>query len=513
MPPNANNLAVVPGQQVTASRSSLVTSIAFIIVAALSYIFAMAMAWILPFPAFGMLGITQSCLLIAATVLNAGFSSELVRVIAHPSTQAEKYRVAKSACIGILGIALLLSLLLLGVTTFSGARFAPEAQTIVGLLILETFLLAAAAFWGAVLQGSLRFGTLGLGQIVEAVVKLLFGVALGWLGFGAEGAVGAIVMGTIPYVVILGWNARHFTFWHEATWATWRTFRNSLGMFVGLSALAVVTNMDIIGLQFFSPSAEAATLTSFYQAAQVLTRISILLAAASASALYPYLARAKGVEFVSYATLAQKYALLIIVPANLVLIAIPKSVLQLIFPAAYHMAARPLQIAALAAIFLVLVNIYVATLHARGRTHLTARYLPQAVVVQLVGLWLLVPHFAMMGAALSFLLSTAFAFGVLVLATRREYTWRLNVVDVVRYGVVSTTFMGLLVVLPRHTKSWTLLSILVTFIVYAVGLLLTGLISVHDLQVLTAGLPWERSRRWLALRDKCLYWIGKLGRE
>src|SRR5262245_19672020 len=95
-------------KRLSASRSSLITGIAAMVVAVSNYAFTTVMAWLLPLHEFGIFGLVQSCLFTAAALLNAGFTWELARVIAQGVSRTEAFRIAKSAFVGILTIALVL---------------------------------------------------------------------------------------------------------------------------------------------------------------------------------------------------------------------------------------------------------------------------------------------------------------------------------------------------------------------------------------------------------------------
>ena len=84
----------------SASRSSLVTGIAFFGIAVLNFAYANAMAWLLPVQSYGRLGLVQSCVLIIATLVRAGFPWALARVLSNGASASEAYRAAKSGLVG-----------------------------------------------------------------------------------------------------------------------------------------------------------------------------------------------------------------------------------------------------------------------------------------------------------------------------------------------------------------------------------------------------------------------------
>jgi len=502
----------MPPKQASASRSSTLSGLTFLGVAVLNNLYAIVMALLLPVHSYGVLGLAQSWLLIAATLLNSGFPWELARVLARDTSLREAYRTAKSAFVGNVVLALSFCAALLLVVAFGGLRFGANDRILVGLILAETPLLALNALWAGVLQGSLRFGMLGLSRVVEVLIKVMVGVALVLFGFGAEGAFGAMVLGTIFSLLLLGWGTRRFAFWRERSWGDWRMYRSSLIIFVGLCALTIVGNIDIIGVKLFSPAQEADTLAGYYQAAAVLARIPLLLAGAYATALFPYLSRARDNELPIYVAGALKYTLILIAPLNLILIAVPESAILLFFPAAYRPSAEPLRIAALGTLLLALTTVFATALQARGLAGAPARWLPIAAIIEIAALWLLTPILGIIGASLALLLASLIACVGLAVVFLGHFTCRVNRRGVLGYLLANTVLVVGLIVLPHSNPAWTVISALIALSVYLILLALTGILRPSDLTTLTAGLPLERIP-WLAsARACCLRIVEHLNR-
>jgi O-antigen/teichoic acid export membrane protein len=496
----------------SASRSSLVTGIAFFGIAVLNFAYANAMAWLLPVQSYGRLGLVQSCVLIIATLVRAGFPWALARVLSNGASASEAYRAAKSGLVGnaLIGIAFIIIMVL--AFAFAGLDFGSHGMVILGLIIVEALLVSLAALLAGVLQGTMRFGILGLGQAVETLIKLVAGVVLVLLGYGVEGATGAIVMGTAVLLLILAWSTRHFTFWRERSWGSWQVYGDSLTIFVGLCALTVIGNIDIIGLKLFSHPGQSDMLTGYYQAAIILPRIPILLAGAYATALFPYLARGSQQEIAAYTLKALKYGLLLIVPANLLLVAIPEQVIRLIYPETYLVSATALRIAALGSSFLSMATILISAFQARGLAHIPARWLPVAMLAEIIALWLLVPAYGIIGAALALLAGSVVACACLWIALARQYRWRMSLLDLARYLLVSGALVAITMLLPHSNRLWTLASSAIALVLYLVLLALARLIYPSDLAVLASGLPIDRVAPVAALVERCTGIIERLNR-
>ncbi len=496
LPPAAPTIAA------SASQSSLITAVAFVGISVVNYLYANVMAWLLPVHAFGVLGLAQSYLLIAATLLNSGFPWGLARGLSRNASVAEAYRQAKSALIGNLAVALAVGLALIAATTYMGLHFGPEGSSVVPLILIETVLLAIAAVWAGVLQGTLRFVALNVGRFIEACIKLVGGVTMVLLGLGANGAVGAIVAGTAVLVILLGRSTRRFSFWHERSWGTWESYRGSLAIFGGLCSLAIIGNFDIIGLKLFSSASNGDTLAGLYQAATVLPRIPVLLSGAFAAVLFPYVARARDGELSLYLFDALRYAILLIIPLDLILIAIPQAAIAFVFPAAYQTSANALRIVAAASGLLSVATIITTMFQARGLARTPVLWLFVAAAAEVVGLALLVPTYGIEGAASALLIASSVACGSAGFSFLWHFGRRLHplALDALKYCCVSIAFVGMLVVLPHPNHIWTVMSVLTALVIYLLLLSLVRLLRPADLTTLTAGLPVERVPRVAALQ-------------
>ena len=189
-----------------------------------------------------------------------------------------------------------------------GLELRPKARPHPVILIAETLMLALIInAWSGVLPGNLRFGAIGSARIIEALGKLLGGVALVIWGYGAVGTIGATVLFPALSLAYVVWTARSFTLW--------RAYRQ-LGRVAGVSRLDRDfrwperadydrTNFDLIGIDLFIGGAKAVVLAGFYQQVNMLPRMLVLLARTYASALFPYIARADEQQMPLYARAAR----------------------------------------------------------------------------------------------------------------------------------------------------------------------------------------------------------------
>lgn len=493
----------------SAGWSSMLSIVAVLSVAVLNYAYTTLLAWMLPVGDYGALGLAQSWILIASTLLNSGFPWVLARTIAVAPPRSVAFSSAKSALAGNVAIAVVLCLVV--ATSMVAATPLGAGQSwIIVMIVVEVLLLAVAAMWAGVLQGSLRFGTLSLNRFLEALIKLVVGAGLVWLGYGLVGAIGGFLLGTAVSLALLTWSNRRFAFWREPSWGKWRDYSSSMTIFVGLSALTVIGNLDIIGLKLFSPAGEGSSLVGHYQSAVTLTRIPVLLAGAYAAALFPYASRARGEEARSYFVAGMRYTLLLIIPFNLVLLAIPDVIIGMIFPAEYQPSKLAIRLAAGASTCLALLSVVVALLQARGVARSPALWLSLMAGVEIVALALLVPVYGMEGAALAILLASVLGFAGLFVLCQRHFAWQLEPGAALKYLAAAGLLVATLVALPSGHPAWLLLSLLAATSLYLLVLTVAGLLRPTDVLSLAESTPFARVPWVAAALDNCSRAVARL---
>lgn len=154
-----------------------------------------------------------------------------------------------------------------------------------GAAILATLPLPVT--WGG-LQGVERFGVLGGSQLLYGVLKLVAGVALGLLGFGAA----AIVFG-VAVATVLAFAASLIPL-RPLLAAGLRRARGTLRLFdpytrgaaAILILIAALTNLDLIAARAFLDTSEAGA----YAAVSVAARSLLLLPLIATTVLFPRVA-------------------------------------------------------------------------------------------------------------------------------------------------------------------------------------------------------------------------------
>ncbi len=161
-----------------------------------------------------------------------------------------------------------------------------EDVRIVLALSATTILLVVRPVIGGGLQGVQQFAHLGFIQIIQALIRLLLGAALIWLGWGAFGAMVALPIGSL-LALLYGVSIIDKRVWRKSDGHHGVTipelFKYSAYTAVGLLSYAILVNMDAILVRRFFDAAKAGN----YGAAVTLGKIVQFMPVAIVLLLFP----------------------------------------------------------------------------------------------------------------------------------------------------------------------------------------------------------------------------------
>ncbi|GEL18867.1 lipopolysaccharide biosynthesis protein [Pseudonocardia asaccharolytica] len=408
----------------TAAGGSVVLLAGIIVTAALNYGLGLGLAWLLPQDQFGVVAVLLTVLLLATSVLAAGFPWELARTLAradgHTSATAPAFR---AAVLGNVGLGAVLAVAFLAVQLGTG-RLLPDAG--VGPTVLAAaaiVLLALGSVLAGALQGIRRFAALGLTRVLEVVVKTGLALALvAALGLGVTGVATALLLGAAA----------------AAAWAWWalgdrlpglgpvagaRTFAAAVPMAVGTTGFGLLGTLDVLLLGVLGHGHGVTTaVVAIYQAAVILARAPFFLGSALSDAVFPFIAGGRtAADAHRWLMVALRWVPLALVPLQLVLFVAPGSVLGLVFPADYAAAAPLCRIITAGTAGLIVADMLLKALFARGLASAVAGRIPVAVAVQGAALVVLIPRFGATGAALAAAAGTWTAAALLAVVYLRHH--------------------------------------------------------------------------------------------
>ncbi len=174
--------------------------------------------------------------------------------------------------------------------------FAPYLQTylrspsvipvyLLGVLLLVTF---PTVINDAYLQAHQRFSWLSASTTLRVLLKIVFSVALVWMGWGVAGALGGAVLASGAAALIT-----YFPLHRQLTEGRGKAFQTahvslgpSMPVLVANVAFAVMTQLDMVLVNYYFPAHEA----SLYAAASILGKAVMYLPSGIAMALFPMVA-------------------------------------------------------------------------------------------------------------------------------------------------------------------------------------------------------------------------------
>ena len=234
----------------------LIMFISFAGMSVINYAFGLAAGWLLAPGDFGLLAFTQTLLTIAGLALNSGFAWSLTADLVGADA-AYRARSVRGAAIANLLLALSMSVAVLALFVAGPLRAGLENWRVVALVSVAFPLLSLVTISRATSQGTENFAMLAALFLVETGVKAVAGLGLVAMGFGAMGAIAGFLVGSlcasalglVHLVRRLGirpWGA-----------ITRPHFRNAGTMFAALLGMALLLNLDTIGLKLFYPADRA----------------------------------------------------------------------------------------------------------------------------------------------------------------------------------------------------------------------------------------------------------------
>lgn len=348
---------------------------------------------------FGLLAFAQSILLLSGFVLQSGVPWTLTRelVLAAPAARGALVRgamLANAALAGLIGGAIFL----LYVAGPLGRGL--ESTPILVAVMVALPLIAIGSVARAAAQGIGAFGRVGLIQGVEVTFKAVAGIALAVVGFGAIGAVAGFGVGALVAALVgLAVIARRFPLVGRSI--SWPRRATAGPMFGALLGLALILNIDLQAMKLLVVDRAAA---GQYQAAIILANAPyFLVSSAIVPVLFTRLAQGGSLEATrGRVAEALRIGVALVLPFELLLIAVPDVVLGLLFPQAYAGAAPTVRLMAIGNAALILVVVLAAAFQAVDRAWEVGRVLLGIVAAEMVALILLVPRFGALGAVGSF---------------------------------------------------------------------------------------------------------------
>jgi O-antigen/teichoic acid export membrane protein len=283
----------------------------------------------------------------------------------HDAGSVRHFYFSVTTASGALGVVIMSAILLLSVQLKAYLR----SPSIVPVYLLA--LLLFSSFFPIInegfLQGLQRFKWLSASGMLRIVLRIMFAFLLVWLGWGVSGALSGTIVATligcaITYLplhrVFVAARGKPFETTHL-------TLGPSIPVLVANSAFAVMTQLDMVLVNYYFPAHEA----SLYAAASVLGKAVMYLAGAIAMALFPMVAenqardRSSSHLLVQAVTLAAALSLV----GALIYLVLGERIVALFFGEDYRGAGHILRLFGFAILPMSLVTVAEYFLIAKGR--------------------------------------------------------------------------------------------------------------------------------------------------
>ena len=475
------------------AKHSAILIAAFAITSLLNYVFGVALTWFLTPAQFGILGVAQSLLLLAALAVGSGFpwtaAQDLARAGATDSTR-HRFRAAWA---GNVGLGLLLAGGLWAGYDRGLLELGAAYQHIVPLIALTTVLLAARAVINGAARGSYKFAGVATNMVSDAILKVGIGLSLVAAGAGVTGVVAGFVLATTATLVHSLWMVRPECLWSGGGWFDRQVLRMTFPLFLGMIGPALILNLDILGLKILAPASQGDQMAGLYQAAVILARTPVFVAQSLTLVLFSYVAKTTGAgnkgAGLKYLKSAIKVWVRLLLPGALILILAPHAALEILYPEQYQASILALRIASLGGLMLALMTLLIGVFQAEGDRGRPAAVACIATGIQITVLIILVPRLGVNAAALSLLVAGGIgAIGMIpIIASRFQANLSNFLQSSTQYfyrgGIPVLALAIVLLALPDGSRFQAFLKLGLAGILYAIILL-----RAH----LTASIPRER---------------------
>ncbi len=468
-----------------ATKHSAILITAFAITSLLNYVFGVALSWFLTPAQFGILGVAQSMLLLAALAVGSGFPWTAAQDLARAGSTANTRRRFRAAWSGNIGLGLLLACGLWAGYESGFLVLGSAYRQIVPLIGLATVLLATRAVINGAARGFYKFAEVAVNMVSDAILKVGIGLVLVAAGAGVAGVIAGFVLATTATLVHSFWMVKPEHLWSGGGWVDRQVMRTTLPLFLGMIGPALILNLDILGLKILAPATQGDQMAGLYQAAVILARTPVFVAQSLTLVLFSYVARTTEVgdkgEAANYFKAAIKAWIRLLLPGALILILAPQTALGLFFPEQYQESILALRIAAAGGLMLALMTLLIGVFQAAGDQGQPAVIACVAIGIQITVLVTLVPRLGVSAAAVSLLAAGGTgAIGMILMIVYRFQVQpakflRTVASHVYRGGIPILALTTVLLTLPDGDRFQAFLKLSLAGMLYTIALLGTHL--------------------------------------
>jgi O-antigen/teichoic acid export membrane protein len=440
---------------------------------------------------FGIYGVVVSILAWLERIISAGVPRATATLL--PRMPEQRAVIEQSARVLLVSISLPLFLLAwFAAPLLSDYLGIPSGTLLIRIAAINLPMLAAYSAYDGIFSGLRMFAAQSVLQIVQSMAKLAGIVVLLLVGLSVKGAFVANVAASIATLLVI---ALRFPLGGErASTAIMREMiRLSLPMASYLLALTILMSLSLWQLQ--SDPGHDPRIVGVFVAALNLVRIMMMVPSSVSVVLYPSLLWAISSErpdlATNYVQGAVRFALVVTVPACVLLAVNASAVMDLLFGAQYESGGTILAVLCVTFALIALFDVLFNTLMAYGRLVLTAAVLIGLIPVLYVLNSLWIPAGGGVGAAIASLVTIGCGAAIAIGLTYRQLGAPIRLLPLLRIGGAGLA-IGLLSAGIESTGFWLVVELGGLSALYLTLLWITREISAQDLRPFAI---WTKSRQ------------------
>ncbi len=397
-------------------KGSLILASGNLIVRVAGHIYRVLMGRMLTPYEYGLLNLVLPLQYLVIILTSAGVAPSIAKFVSEYKAKGDIMRMQRIISSSLVFYTLLgftLSLILALLAPFIATYVYHEPRATTPLIVASMaigFGFMVAAFTG-IFQGHKRMDLMATTLAFQQGLRIVFAAALVYAGthvFGAIlgstlGFVGALAVAYIFFRGIqgsfTGYNLKDFK----------EVFVYSIPISATALAFFALAYVDIIMLGFFLSTEEV----GIYSAASPTSRLILAFSTALYATLLPSIAGLKAgnrdKEIKKYVLTAYKLLLLVFLPLLALSYVSATAIITVLFGASYAAAASPFRILIIGAFFIGIFNLNSGVFQGMGMPTLPMRILMLAALLDIFLNLILIPRYAMIGAAVATSTSMAFA--------------------------------------------------------------------------------------------------------
>jgi O-antigen/teichoic acid export membrane protein len=343
----------------TLRRDSGSMALATLVVGGLNFGFTLVLTWMLPVHQYSVFAAAQTLLLAAVNISSASLPWVVAHAVASPRRDDRGRRDAISF---VTTTCLLEGAVLAAIVLLVAERF--SSRLVLGVLLVDVFVIFSTAPAVGYLQGSAAFGRLATLRVANVVAKLLCGLGLVAIGTGAAGALVSYTAGDLPLLVVGSAAVLPELRPRLAALRRRPLWRQTLGLAAVQGGVAGLAAVDLVLATLLWRGATAELVG--YQVAILLSRVPFFLSSSLAQTAFQKQAASRQ-QAPAVIKVTTRLVVLVFVPTAVLVATVPGYFLHHFFPAAYGGVGRLLPYTATSGLLVAAINVFTTFFQAEQR--------------------------------------------------------------------------------------------------------------------------------------------------